>query len=37
MTSQMFKEAATPTETHATFFTLKGFLTSVDPLMLIEM
>lgn len=37
MTSQMFKEATTPTETHSALFTLKGFLTSMDSLMLIKM
>lgn len=37
MTSQMFKEATTPAETHSTLFALKGFLTSVGSLMLIEM
>lgn len=37
VTSQMFKEAAAPAETHATFLTLKGFLASVDSLMLIQM
>jgi hypothetical protein len=37
MASEMFKETATPAETHATLLALEGRLTSMDSLMLVEM